>query len=214
MRRRLLLVVAALVLAVPLAFVLWDFVRDVFVVEVWRVVWGARLLFESLPQLPLWVLLLLILVLVAVRSLGGPPRRRRREAETPPEYQGQVRMLSRWIRRAEDGEYFKWSLAQHLGGLTWQVMAHRERATPQELRHRHRLGRLDLPPVVEDYLQSARSFSPAAPDGFWGTVRSRLGAQDPSSAPDPALEKIVEFLESELELEPQPDVKDQSGGSS
>jgi len=213
-RRRFLLVIAALVLTVPLALVLWDVVRDVIVVEVWRLAWGSRILFESLPQLPLWVLLLLVLVLAAARSLGGPRRRHRREAEGQAGQQGQVQVLSRWIRNARDGGYFRWSLAQHLGGLTWQVMAHTERTTPQELRQRHRMGEVDLPPVVEDYMRSAGSFNATTSGGVWGRIRARLRVQGPSSASDQALEEVIEFLESKLELESPPDIGHPSGGSS
>ncbi len=198
MRKRLLPLALILLLALPLVLLLRDFARDVLVVELFRFYWGARILFESLPQLPLWGLLLVTVVVIALRSLR---RGKRREAPHPgrePEPAGQVRTLARWIERAAEGEYFRWSLAQHLGGLAWDVMAYREQTTLAVLKARLQAGRLDLPPVVEAYLraQQTRHFAPTS--GILGALRARLQPAPPASAPDPELARVVEFLQDQL----------------
>ena len=212
MRKRLFLsIVLILLLTVPLALLLRDFARDVFLVELWRVFWGARILFESLPQLPIWGLLLVALLVIALRSLVRRKGMRREEAEDEVEYQGQVRVLTRWIQRALEGEYFRWSLAQHLGGLTWEVMAHQERITPDQVKQRLRAGRLDLPPVIQAYLQSARSPSSTTPAGLLSRIRDRFGSSAQPPSLDPALEGVVRFLEDQLQLPAQPEARHQQG---
>lgn len=202
--RRLLFIGIILLLAIPLAVLLRDFVRDVFLVEVLRMFWGARMLYESLPQLPLWILLLVILVVIAVRSLGRRKRASQKRIEKKVENQGQVQVLARWIERTTKGEYFRWSLAQHLGGLTWEVMAHREHTTPAQLKQGMRSGRLDLPPVIQAYLQSARLPEHSIMTGLISRIRGRLGIATSAPSFDPALEKVVQFLEDQMEIAAPP----------
>jgi hypothetical protein len=203
-RRLSLLMTIILALTVPLALLFRDFVRDVFLVELLRMFWGARLLYESLPQLPLWVLLLVLLVVIAVRSLIRRPGVARQQVEPEAEPQGQVRVLARWIERASRGEYFRWSLAQHLGGLAWEIMAQREHTTPAQLKERISAGNLDLPPVVEDYLQPDRLPRHSAVTGFVSAIRGRLGMAGSLPAPDPDLETVVEFLEDQMQIASSP----------
>jgi hypothetical protein len=211
MSRRLLLVLVAVVLAltVPLALLFRDFVRDVFLVELLRMFWGARLLYESLPQLPLWILFLVLVGVIAVRSLMRRPGAVRKRVEPDVEPRGQVRVLARWIERASRGEYFRWSLAQHLGGLAWEIMAQREHTTSAQLKGRLSASDLDLPPVVEAYLQSDRLARHSALAGLLVTIRDRLGTGDRSPALDPDLVQVVEFLEDQMQVvnvpeEPEP----------
>jgi hypothetical protein len=201
MRQRLLLVGIVLLLALPLVLLLRDFAREVLLVELMRIFWGARILFESLPQLPLWVLVLLAVLVIAASSLRGARLPMGGAVGRPVPPGGRVRTLARWIERASEGEYFRWKLARYLGDLTWQVMAHRERTTPQDLKQRLNAGGLDLPPAVETYLQAARvpSFGPGA--GSLVRLWQRLRRGRSSFPPDPTLESVIQFLEDQLEVQ-------------
>ena len=200
MRKRLLAITLVALLAIPLALVLRDFVRDVFVVEFLRVLWAGRILFESLPQWPMWVLLLLVLVFIAAGSLGRVTKPVQKEKEPEVAHQGQVQALARWIRRTTQGTYFRWRLANYLGKLAWDVMAYRAHTTPQVLKQRQRAGRLDMPPVVQEYLQSTQAIDFVAPPSFLSRLRARLGRGASFAAYDPALESVIQFLEAELEI--------------
>jgi hypothetical protein len=202
MRKRLLPLVLVVLLTIPLALALRDFARDVFVVELLRILWAGRILFESLPQWPMWVLLLIVLVIVAAVSLGRVSKPAQKKAVEEALHQGQVQVLARWIRRTSQGAYFRWSLAQYLGGLAWDVMAHRAHTTPRALKQRQRAGSLDLPPVVQDYLQAAQSPDFAASTGLLSRLRARLGRGASSTSYDPALLSVIQFLETQLEIPP------------
>lgn len=203
MRKRLLVILFVALLTIPLALLLRDFVRDLFVIELLRVVWAGRLLFESLPQWPIWVLLLAILVVITATSLGRSRKPVRKVVEEEPRHQGRVQMLARWIRRTSKGTYFRWSLAQYMGGLAWDVMAYHRHITPNQLREELQAGRLDLPPVVQDYLESAQSRSTTMSDGFFARLRVRFARGDSPASYDPALESVIQFLEAELEIKAQ-----------
>jgi hypothetical protein len=209
MSKRLLPILLVALLAIPLALALRDFARDVFVVELLRVLWAGRILFESLPQWPMWALFLVVLATIAAASLGRVTKPVQKKAEPEPVHQGQVQVLARWIRRTSQGSYFRWRLALYLGKLSWDVMAHQAHTTPQELKQRQRAGRLDLPPVVEQYLQSAQAIDSVAPDSLLSRLRARLGRGASSTAYDPALVSVIQFLEAELEtLPPHPAAAD------
>jgi hypothetical protein len=202
MRKRLLAGAAIVVLlTIPIALLLRDFAREVFLVELSRLYWGLSILIGSLPQLVIWGALLAFLLVIALRSLG---RRQTRsgpgEGGREPALQGPVQVLTRWIQRAAQGEYFRWSLGQHLAKLSWDVMAQRARATPEQLKARLRAGRLDLPPVIEDYMQSTMGSQFLAPMGLLARLRARLRGFAAPDSFDPALESVVEFLEDQIQI--------------
>lgn len=208
MRQRLLALVVIVLLALPLAWLLRDFVRDVFLVELGRVLWVARILFESLPQVVVWGVLVAALLGLAVGTFrprsGTPPG----EAQVPAEPPGQVQVLSRWIDRSVQSEYFRQGLAHHLSGLAWEVMAHHEHTSPDRLKERLRAGGLDLPPPVGELLRSDQAAVVPPSAGFFSRLWRRLAIGRPGpehdSGFDPALEPLVEFLEAQLEIGARP----------
>jgi hypothetical protein len=213
MRRWILALVLGLILTIPLALLLRDFVRDVFLVELGRVIWAARLIFESLPQVFVWAVLVVILLVLAVRTLRSRIRPLPDGAHGPTDPQGRVQALSRWIERSAQSEYFKQSLAHHLTGLAWEVMAHREHTSPDRLKQRQRAGGLDLPPVVGETLRTGQTPYVPTPEGLFSRIWRRLtlgklgatwGAAEfsPGRGLDPALELLVEFLETQVEIRP------------
>ncbi|MGD2205811.1 MAG: hypothetical protein PVH17_03435 [Anaerolineae bacterium] len=204
MRRRLALFGLVLLLTIPLVILLQDFARDVLLIEIMRWVWAVRILFESLPQTPFWIAVLAAIVFIAVGSLTKKQKDERESLQAEADHQGRVRVLARWIQRAEEGEYFRWTLAHYLGKLTWDVMAHRERTTPQELKQRLKATQLDLPPVVEAYLQPAQTARFSPPSGLLARMWKRLPFKPSDSLPAPALTEIAQFLERQLEVRHDP----------
>jgi hypothetical protein len=200
MKRHLLLAGAILLLALPLALLLRDFVREVFVVELLRVLWTVRLLFESVPQLLWWGLFLLAAVLVAIRSLGWRQRRGRRLVAKKAGPVGPVQDLAKRIERAAEGDYFRWSLGVYLSDLAWEVMAQRERTTAEQVRQRFEAERMDLPPVVQAYLQSVRVPRYRLSTGLLSRIWRRLRPPSPALHPDVTLQHVVQFLEDQLEV--------------
>lgn len=189
-----------LLLAIPLALLLRPLVREVLVVELLRFWAGIQLLYQSLPQLPIWLAFLAFSLLFALFSLARGRWRLRTEDEPLARREGQVQTLARWIHHARQSEYYKWRLAQHLDKLAWQVMAYREGTTHQELKDRLRAGHLDLPPAVLAYLQVHNKGPIAEPGGLLSRLdrRLRLGGGEPPFDPD--LEEVVRFLEEQMEV--------------
>jgi hypothetical protein len=200
MRRRLLLLGLILLLAVPLMIVLRDFAREAIVVPLLYVLWLGRLLFRSIPQPLLWSLFLTLVLFVAVRSLGGREGPARGTRETEAEYPGRVWVWTRRVQLAARGDYSRWRLAHYLRKLTLDVLAHRERLTPEQLKRRLGTGEVVAPPAVQAYLRAGLMSMPSGPIGLLSRLRQQLRSRARISPLDADLESAVQFLEDQLEV--------------
>lgn len=200
MTRRLWLIGLVLLLAIPLVLLLREFTQDVLLIELLRVVWAARILLASLPQLPLWLFFVLIALLVAVRSLlrGGRPQPVAPEAEA--EYQGRIFDLARRLRRIEEGDYFRWHFSRYLGTLTIDVLAHQQRITPEEIRQRLRTERLDAPPEIQAYLRQGLIPIHTLSVNPLSKLRRLLSPGVQAAPLDEDVETVIRFLEDQLEV--------------
>ncbi|MBN1955153.1 MAG: hypothetical protein JW900_08905 [Anaerolineae bacterium] len=195
----LLLLLIAL-LALPLALVLRD-LSQVILTELLRMIWVTRQQLDSLPQDTLWGLLLVAVLLVAVGSLFGQTRAHGAADGRPMLARGQVEELSRWIRRAAEGRYSRWTLNRYVSNLVWEVMAYRQHSTPQGLKRRFRAGEIQVPSLIAEYFESDSLLRPAESAGFWARLLRRSRAHAVPDRARPTLEDVVRFLEEQLEVE-------------
>lgn len=198
MKNRLRLLGLILLLAAPLVFILRGFARDVIVVQILRVLWVWRIFFASIPQLPFWALFLVIMAFIAGSSLvrGKKPRRARRRVGMS--HQGQVQTLARWIRHVDQGDYFQRRLAQHLGALMVETLAHRERISPRQMRQYLESSRPEVPPEIQACLQAGLRPVSSRYVGLFATLRRRWLSDVPDLPSD--FDRVVQFLEDQLEI--------------
>lgn len=202
MRRGLLLLLIMALLALPLALALRD-LSQAILIELMQLVWVVRVQLAGLPQETVWGFLLVAILAAAVGSLFGwsqkPPGLDRGSARAP----GHVTELSRWIRRAAESRYFRWTLNRYLTNLTWEVMAYRERTTQRRYRQRVRTGESELPPHILNFVESNSRLQPAVPPSPWrllrrrDTARPRTGEAGAQATP----EDVIRFLEEQMEVE-------------
>jgi hypothetical protein len=213
MKTRLLLIGAILLLAIPLAYLLQDVTRQVFLVQILRITWTIRLLFESLPQTITWSILVAVALLIAVRSLMARPIPEQ-QPDRATEQLGQVSTLTKRVQRSWELEYSRRSLARDMRALALEVLAYQHRTTAQQIRQDLRTGRLEMPPEIQAYLNMERWPIRMRPTNFLLRLRRRLSPRARAPQMDPELERIVQFLESQLGigpwLEDRPQVEAQS----
>jgi hypothetical protein len=195
LRNQLTLIAATLLLTVILALALPDLTREAVVVPIWYVIWIGQLLFHAIPQALLWALLFTIALVVAVRSLLKRPQFEEKP-EVEPIYTGQVYVLLRWIQHQKERDYFKQRLAQHLGRLTLETLAHQRRLTLGEIRPL--MGSLDAPPEVRAYLEAGLTPTPSRPGSRLSRLLHRLGWRRATSPLDLDPEIVVQFVERQL----------------
>jgi hypothetical protein len=131
--RRGLILLAALVIAALLAFPLRETIYGIVVIPIAYIVWNLNLVYQSFSQgVWWWVVAFIVLFMIAFSLVPRPQLRNRGGPKSRPP-QGQVESLSVWLRRAENGTYFKWLIANRLGKLAYQVLLHRESGRPRSV---------------------------------------------------------------------------------
>jgi hypothetical protein len=181
-RRRLQLGSAGLLVAITLAFFLQDVIRRTVVTPLAYLWWLLNLIYATLPQLLLWILLLAGLILVASISLLNWYTGGRKYSEPPKPFLGPVESLAGWITNTGEGNYYKWMIANRLGKLKQEMdlrLGNRGRVPPETLRRYLKAG---VEESFVDYPLPRLSFMRKMPTPF-----------------DAEVDKAVEFLESELE---------------
>ena len=199
MRRRWWFVGVVLLITVPLVFLLRDFARDVLALELFRVAWALGVVLDSLPQVPLWWLFLALAAFLAMRSLFGRFDLRRKKTEVQAEPLGEVHLLAGRIRRANEGDYFRWRLARELGHRSLYVLAYRRQTEVAGLRQQLDSGRLDVPPEVEAYIRAGQAPVYSLSAGLLTRFGQRLSPRRWAAAPEQSATRIVEFMEDQME---------------
>jgi hypothetical protein len=205
MKKRLLLTAAILALAIPLVYLLKDMAQQFFAIEILRLAWTVRILFESLPQTRLWAAFLAVALFLAARSLIEHRTPRQQEPDLETEQLGQVAVVTGWIQRSWSLAYSRRSLARSMRALTLEVLAYQHRSTPEQIRQELRTGRLEVPPEIQAYLDLGRSPVYTPPTSLLARFRRRLWSSVRAPQVDPELERVVHFLESQLEIDHQPE---------
>jgi hypothetical protein len=189
-----------LLLTVLLVSALRDVVREVIVIPLLYVLWMGRLLLRSVPQALFWFAFVIVACFLALGSLvrgKGPPPEPHSAGRRFP---GQVSVWAKWIRLMAGGGYTGWYFGQHVEKLIVAVLAYRERLNTRETRRRIKAGDLEVPPEVQAYfgilLMPLRRRWPLGLLARF-RLRPRRGAQ---GAPPGGLERVVGFLEDQLEV--------------
>jgi hypothetical protein len=199
MRTRTWVWLSALVLLLTalLTFLLQDIARDWVALPLARALQLGNLILGAVPQIVFWMLLLMIGLLVAMRSLMEHKKRPSLERARVV-YPGQVRTLLRWVQREAESVYFRQRLAYRLARLATELQAYRQKRALAQFGQR--LDGLDAPSEIRAYLKagmtppSSSDLSPLSRFARW------LRPQKTASSLDFDLERVVRFLEDQLEV--------------
>jgi len=194
-------IMLALLLVGVLALAVTGYMRDVIIIPLLYFFWGARLLYESIPQTALWGCFLAIALLIVLRGLLRPSAAATLQSATP----APLERLAPWARllhQAERDGLARWRLAQRLGILAQDVLAYREQDTPQHIRRRLDDGSQPVPPEVRAYLRAGMTaYQPLGRSRRGRSLLARLGLRREPAPSDPLdldPEQIVQLLEETL----------------
>jgi len=192
--RRWLILIGILILAGILAFPLRNMIYDAVVIPAAFIVWNLNLLYRSFSQGIWWWIIIFIVLFMLVFSLIPPPRFRRSAKAKPRPQVGQVEGLAVSLRKADQGIYFKWLVANRLGKLAYQILLQRESGRPRSV-FAPLLG-VDWEPTPElqKYLETGLHGSFAD----FPNVRRSFGTP-PQTPLDLDIHQAIEFLESQVE---------------
>jgi len=193
--RRNLALLAGLILAGALAYLVRDAVSKLVLVSALYVLWAGQVVYRILPQGLWWGLFILVLAGLAWRSLARDGKQSPPSMPYHEELFDRVKSWSQWLQQRRQGDYFRWRLARNLAELSVQVLAFQERLSTEETRQRLTAGELQLPPEILNYLQAGLSAEAYRRySGLSATLRS-LPRAHPLDL-DPL--RVVEYLENKI----------------
>jgi len=187
-----------LLLTVLLTFLLQDVVHDLVAFPLIRTLRIGNLMLAAVPQVVFWVLLLVIGASIAMRSLTERRERPPGAGRAQVVYPGRVRTLLLWVQRESGSVYFRQRLAYHLVRLATELQAYSQKRTPG--RFGWRLDDLDAPPEVRAYLQAGMTPSTLSHLGPLVRFVRWLRPRRAISSRNLDLERVVQFLEDQLEV--------------
>ena len=118
-----LLAIAALLIAFPLR----EAVEAIIIQPLQYLLWGAGIIYRSVPQFWIWVAMSAIIFFILLMPfLDDLPRIPKRHKKEPPE-QGPIEKMAESLNKADRGIYFRWSVANRIGKIMRDWLAYRER---------------------------------------------------------------------------------------
>lgn len=192
--RQILLVSAGVVISVILAFFLQDVIRRLVVTPLAYLSWVFKLLISSIPQLFIWILLLGILILIIIASLVTwvPIRESREKASRAAA--GPVESLAGWVQKKNEGNYYKWKIANRLGNLAREISSHQGNWRRQDSSREVDAPGQSLQESVQRYLDAGLE------ESFINYPLPPLPFMRKSETPfDLEVESVVDFLEDQME---------------
>src|SRR6266545_3710402 len=191
--RRGLILIAALIIAGILAFPLRETIYGIVVIPAAYIAWNLNLVYQSFSQgVWWWVIAFIVFFMIAFSLMPRPQLRSRGGPKSKPP-RGQVESLSVWLRRAENGIYFKWLVANRLGKLAYQILLHHESGRPRSV----------FAPLVGTDWEPTRDLQKYLETGLHGSFadfpnRGRFSTHQPTPL-DLDVAEAVDFLESQVE---------------
>ncbi len=197
--RRWLLMAGILIIAALLAFPLRDTIYQTVVIPAAFVGWELGLFYHSLSQVFWWWLMIAVVVLMLLFSLLPQLDLPHRDDTKSRPKRGQVEDLAMWLGRAKGGVYFKWLIANRLGKLAYQILLHRESGRPRSV----------FAPLLGPDWEPSRELQTYLETGLHGSfsdfpVPRTPWATPPKTPLDYEVSQAVEFLESQVESDRQP----------
>jgi hypothetical protein len=190
MRRQIALGVLALLAAAVMAYLLRDAIEQLVIRPLAFFWWELMLFYHAIPQQLFWIVLLAGMLLVFSTSLLRSRRGFTHRRKVLPA-KGPVEALASWIEHGRRGVYFNWRIAKLLGSVAAYMLDYQERRLPG----RKLVARDWNPPdEVGRYLDAGlnTTFADYPYRGWF--------SPPPSTPFDIDLEKVVKFMESELEI--------------
>lgn len=193
-RVQLIALVAALLLALVLAFALQDVIHETLILPLAYLWWVLGIYYEAFPQMVLWICLLVVVLLMLFGSLGEQIDRKGQIEKKNKQVQGPVEGLAIALEKAPIGIYGKWLIAHRLAKLARDLLIQRGDRISTKVTG-PLTGRDWHPPQpINEYLDVGLNGS------FADYPNPRWPFGHPRPTPlDLEVQEAVEFLEAQME---------------
>jgi hypothetical protein len=214
-RRRLLwlqLLIALLVFVVVVGLALYfqDSLKEIILTPLLYVIWVTELVLKSFDQRCIWLMALVVAVSLSLafsyRSRSPVDIYQRLVSQQFPD-SGRIRYWRRQIRIGSSALYTSGFHRSELSRLVIETLAYREGLNAEEIKEQLNVGVITVPAEVRYILglDEVQDY-PDKPSGFmkrtarwFNQIFRQLFA--PKFSPNPRLEKVIEYLESLMEVD-------------
>ena len=192
--RRLLILIGVVLIASVLAFPMRGMIYETIVVPAAFIGWSLNLVYRSYSQGIWWLVIVFIVFVMIVFSLVPRSVSSGRAEEKRKPRQGQVESFATNLRRAEQGIYFKWVVANRLGKLAYNILMHRESGKPRSV----------FAPLLGADWEPSQELQSYLETGLHGSFADfpnvgRFSGMPQKTPLDMDVLEAVEFLESHVE---------------
>lgn len=196
LRKRPFPIILFIILIFAAAFLARGAVRDYVARPLLLNLWQAWQMSQGFPQVFVWAFFIALIPVIAIFNLvvaGKEPEPEKLPASQPP--QGQVQTLAHMLQRAPQGDYFKARLFRRLSDVTLDCLGYRERLSAKDVQDRLKKGEMALDPAVLAAIQQGwrHRVEPAE--------SRKQKNEPPADWRDAQVETVIQYLESELDIE-------------
>jgi len=192
MKQRPIFIFSIAVLCLLTAYVLRNLIYEIIIVPFAYLWWVLGLYYRFLPQVAIWVLLIAVILFTAIRGLLMEIPVGKRMLVKKKKSEGPVEALSLLVQKSKQGNYYKWLIANRLGKSARELLDQREARGIKQKFTRLKGRGWNPPKDVEAYLESGVN-------GSFADYPQRTWAGSPSTPLDLNPQKVIEYLESEME---------------
>lgn len=195
MIRRVLIVLGIIAVSLVLAFPLRDAVYAMIIVPAAYLFWVLGLVYRSVNQSLWWGLASLLVIFILLIGLWPQPRPKKRVVPEHKKTVGQVESLSTSMKKAEQGIYFKWLIANRISRIAFQILSKRETGKTRSFFDPLTGPGWEPSPKVQAYLEA----------GLHGSFadypqQSRFFSRPINNTPmDHDLGEVIEYLEMQVD---------------
>lgn len=202
LKRVLFAVLILIIAALPLAFMMEDFIRVAIVTPLAYEIWLIGVIMRALPQRYLMTAALLLATYVALRSIRRVRHTRGHRRVRKRQLQGAVGLWHDRLQQIERGRYSKPRFDQLFGRLVLQILAFEHHLPIRQIVSEMETKRLPVPDLLEPYAQAAlRVRAPSKLtwyDRFWAWLRGKPSGLIALETLTRELEPALTCLESHL----------------
>ena len=218
-RRRILMLLAYVILTAFLALILRDFVREYIVLPLLNMAWVAWIGLLSVPQAVFWGIFLFLALIIALRSLSSGTTRSRDRFERAVQRYDSPSRYGYWqtgLKSITRSTYAHERVERELQNLVMQILAEQRHVGFEELREKMFQDTLDLTteaPVIQDlFKHNPHTLWTSPPRGLAAWLGRLFGRSAPHVTHRLDMPAMVAWLEEQTgSLPEQIDASLQSG---
>ena len=202
MKKRFLVYVIVLVIAIPITIGLEGCVHDIIVVPVLNIILVGTYLLQNIPQSILWAAFMLFAIVFCIRSLKTTSTTLRAIEKTQRNITGPVSIWANRIRDAGNGVHSERDLKRHLNSLLISTIAYNDGKSQLQIKRNAKSDDLVIPLEIQEYFKVCDNEIP--PTHYFlpeirSLLRTWLGKRKPTLL-NTESDNVVKYIENLLKV--------------